>query len=105
MLRGAAIVEAGLGVAALGMGIYFGVHARNLEHQVTDGKVFDAYADREGQRASAYQYGMFTVGGALLAGSAAFFYCSYLAGQAPAGIAILPGVGANGAGGALAAKF
>src|SRR6185503_13753953 len=32
LLRGAAIVEAGLGVAALGMGIYFGVHARNLEH-------------------------------------------------------------------------
>jgi hypothetical protein len=105
LLRGAAFVEAGLGVAAVGMGIYFGARARSLERQVADGKMFDAYADRDGQRASAYQYGMFTVGGALLAGSAAFFYCSHLAGRVPARITVLPAAGANGAGCALAAKF
>lgn len=105
ILRVAGIAEAGAGAIALGVGVYFGERARSLDRQVAQGKVFDASADRDGQRAYALQYAMYALGGALIAGSAAFFYCGYALDRDRSRVALLPSVGPGGAGGILAARF
>jgi hypothetical protein len=72
-LRVVGIVAGGLGVAAVGSGVYFGLKARSAGMSDSKGAMFSDTADSRGHLYQTLQFVGYGVGAALLAGGVATF--------------------------------
>jgi serine/threonine-protein kinase len=94
-LRPVGIVLAAAGVASVGVGIYFGVHARSLEDKVTAAPRFDPSDDSAGRTAHTLQFVMYGIGAAAIAGGAVLYYLGLGSRHR---VALLPGLAPRAAG-------
>jgi hypothetical protein len=105
-LRVAGIVIASVGVAAVGAGVVFGWQAKKIADEVTSDnnlQTYDRKKDDRGKLFANLQWVGYGVGGAALAGGALLYYFGYRAQTGP--VALLPVLGPDHAGAALAGRF
>jgi hypothetical protein len=94
-LRPVGMALAAAGVASVGVGIYFGVHARSLEDKVTSAPKFDPSDDSAGRTAHTVQFVMYGIGAAAIAGGALLYYLGL---ESRHRVALLPGLAPRTAG-------
>ncbi|MSP62219.1 MAG: hypothetical protein EXR72_18180 [Myxococcales bacterium] len=102
------IAVAGVGVAALVVGVVFGVQALTLSDQLshpTPGQVFDPSVESSGQTAQWVGIGLLAGGGVALIGGAALFALGLRARHREAPIALAPAFGPGRAGLLVAGIF
>lgn len=92
--RTAGLVTMAGGVAVMGVGAYFGLHARSLASEISDGKTYNAAKDDERGSAVNKQYIGYGVGGAALVGG----LLMVLLGDGHSNVALVPSVGPQYAG-------
>jgi tetratricopeptide (TPR) repeat protein len=101
-LRVAGLVTAGLGVAAVGGGVYFGLHARSLANEVADTYSMDKVD--QGQAANRNMYICYGVGAAAIVTGGVLYWLGARAGS-DAPIAVAPVVGPTTAGLEMRGRF
>ena len=81
-LRIGGLVSAGIGVAALGAGVYFGLRARKIDKEAAGWEVFDADRYAEGEAAERNAIIAISAGGAAVVAGGVLYYLGHRRGKA-----------------------
>jgi hypothetical protein len=105
-LRIVGLAIAGVGVAAVGTGLFLGLKARSAGRSDSKASSFDEATDKTGHRYETLQYVGYGIGAALLVGGAvAFFLSAPKAGQANDPMVALSGLVGGGAMAQVSGRF
>jgi hypothetical protein len=102
LLRPAAIAVAGLGVASIAAGAYFGLRTRALEERIAGAPSYVHEDYQAGRSAQTLQFVMYGVGAAALVGGALLYY---LGSHPEPRVALVPALSARGAGALLRVRL
>ncbi len=89
-MRITGIAVGGLGVAALGTGVFFGLRARSQSKDLNNSDEWDPTLDASARRADRNAKILHGVGGAAVIGGAVLFYLGYRAGAESSQVAVSP---------------
>jgi tetratricopeptide (TPR) repeat protein len=104
-LKWVGIGVGGLGVAALGTGVYYGLAARSIEKSLETSKKFDTDEISRGNRYQRFMYIGYASSAALLMGGAVTYYLGTNAAAQERAIQVQPIGGGGAAGLALSGRF
>ncbi|MGE0548870.1 MAG: hypothetical protein AB7O24_31035 [Kofleriaceae bacterium] len=89
-LRLSGIAVAGLGVAAVGAGVYFGLSARSKSKDLNSSPTWEPALERNAKAADRNAKITLAVGGAAIIGGAVLYYLGHRASQEHAPVAVVP---------------
>jgi tetratricopeptide (TPR) repeat protein len=89
-MRITGIAVGGLGVAALGTGVFFGLRARSQSKDLNSSEEWDPSLEASAKRADRNAKILLGVGGAAVIGGAVLFYLGYRAGSESSQVAVIP---------------